>query len=352
VTTYVNQTIVVQTNVTTNQTTNSTGNMTTANSTSNATGNATNQTTVTTVVNTTKVVQVPVNTTMYKNVSSTSVTVTSQFLTRQQCSCLNYTNGTQGNQYSCNCCVPNTFSCPASLQMESCSFCANYTMNATTKAQGWNCSCTRPDNGIVGQLQFPQALCQGNRATGNFQCCANQAQLNTQWPVLTCDANSTQQKQNCQCSQMNNINLLSCTCLNNGNGKTNPTPAVLQSSQCLAKVDNSGYQCCVPQVVQDTQIPYANCSAVGSNMTSKNCQCLNQTVNVTVAGVNGTNTTQRQAQYNCTCTNDFFGTSKNMIFAQNACVYYNSSVSNCCLNQAQNNSLIPQLWCPATGYLA
>jgi len=41
-----------------------------------------------------------------------------------------------------------------------------------------------------------------------------------------------------------------------------------------------------------------------------------------------------------------------MNFSQNACVYYNSSVSNCCLNQAQNNSLIPQLLCPSSGFLA
>jgi len=120
------------------------------------------------------------------------------------------------------------------------------------------------------------------------------------------------------------------------------------SSGCLAKVDNSGYQCCVPQVVIDTQIPYANCS---QGMQSQFCQCSNSTVNVTTVN-NGTTTVSKQTQFNCNCRNDYFLTTMNYNFSQGQCVQYNNSVSDCCLSPAQVNSLIPKLSCPASGYLA
>ena len=70
VTTYVNKTVTTITNAT---------------NTTNGTSNSTN---------TTSVVLVPVNTTVYQNLTNITYVQSNQFLTPQQCSCLTFSNGT------------------------------------------------------------------------------------------------------------------------------------------------------------------------------------------------------------------------------------------------------------------
>lgn len=115
----------------------------------------------------------------------------------------------------------------------------------------------------------------------------------------------------------------------------------LEPSQCLAPAltGYAAYQCCVPQVVQDSQIPRKACPAETPN--AQFCQCRSVPIN---------GTTNKTASYNCTCDNARFLTSKLFSFAPSQCLYYNQTVSECCLSAQNVADLIPQVSCPAAGF--
>ena len=345
------------TNGTTNAT-NTTTNATTTTTSSNVTSNTTTSnstSTNSTAANSTSSNSSSASTVTYKNVTVvqtyyemenktvTSTATRTEFRTnnvnllKEQCTCLPYTNGSKSLN-ACTCCVANAFTCAASstIQQQDCN-CQNVTATVNkVKVTTQQCNCLRQDNGVRGIFVLPNNQCGCNPADAPAcQCCLNATQYMMQLPVLTCNA-SVSLKEACACD---NNNVCNCTKADNGIVARN---IKMRGDQCINPYNNGSFQCCVPQVVVDQQIPRADCSVI-ANTTSQFCQCSNTVVNVTQG-----NTTVSQKAYACSCQLPQFLQPATYTLPTNACVYSNSSVSECCLTKQQIAQQIPKLTCPST----
>lgn len=164
-------------------------------------------------------------------------------------------------------------------------------------------------------------------------------------PVLNCDTTTTQ-RQSCACSNVTDGDL-SCNCTRPDNGIMSRNDRYAASS-CLAPFKNASFQCCVPRMTVDRQIPTKQCFTIGAqlgqNVTNQPCRC--STLNITTTNAT-TNVTNRSTLLNCQCTNQDFLFTATYNYTTDRCLVYNSTVADCCVTDNERVQQIPQLSCPA-----
>ena len=152
--------------------------------------------------------------------------------------------------------------CPAQNAKQRCA-CSNNT------AAGRNCSCTRPDNGIVGSFRFPDSNCLcgsriPNTTNTDCECCVSQTLVDTQIPRKSCDAEGPSfAPEFCQCTVPPAVNrvpsaTLNCSC---------SRPEFMISRQyniptgsCL-NTTATRYECCLNTEQRAALIPRLSCDA-------------------------------------------------------------------------------------------
>jgi len=135
--------------------------------------------------------------------------------------------------------------------------CSNETSNGDR-----NCSCRRPDNGILGEFSLSNnnCLCNAtNSNSANCQCCVAQSLVDLQVPRKSCITEGPAfAPEFCQCANVRApATGLNCTCARNE--FLLPRVFNLNTSQCLNQ-GGSRFECCLNTTQRESLIPRLSCN--------------------------------------------------------------------------------------------